>query len=191
MLLENMPVMKGVKIKSIPMLLLMPYERQAVRNHSQSLQRLAERGGLSAGEILGIIRGINWGELKIHPDDEAELIKWVESKTTALERRIEPTLTMAPASTRSDPATDLLNPLNPLSPLNPISPLNPVNQIDNAEPPRSHSHCEPSSSSSSHHQAAAVARPVRVTTAQVRPVRVIAAQAATAAINPFSHLLPP
>ncbi|MFJ7312567.1 hypothetical protein ACIQVE_07300 [Pseudomonas sp. NPDC098747] len=146
--LENMPVMKGVNIKSVPMHLLMPYERQAVRNHSRSLQRLAERGGMSSCEILGIIRGINWGELKIRPDDEAELIKWVEKQSAPSDRRIEPTLTMAPASTRSDPASDLLSPLNPL---NPISPLNPINQIDSYEPPRSHSPCEPSSSSSSHY----------------------------------------
>jgi hypothetical protein len=39
--LENMPVMHGKKIKPIPMALLMPCEEQALRNHSQSLKRLA------------------------------------------------------------------------------------------------------------------------------------------------------
>ncbi|MFJ7315237.1 hypothetical protein ACIQVE_21240 [Pseudomonas sp. NPDC098747] len=142
--LENMPVMKGVNIKSIPMHLLMPYERQAVRNHSQSLQRLAERGGMCPTEILGIIRGLSWIQLKVRPDDEAELIKWVQKQSAPTDRRIEPTVSMAPASTRSEPAPELLNPLSP------VSPLNPINQIDNYEPPRSHSHCEPSSSSSSY-----------------------------------------
>ncbi|PTR24323.1 hypothetical protein [Pseudomonas sp. GV085] len=45
--LENMSVMKCTNIKSIPMRLLMHYEEQALRNHSQSLQRLAERGGMA------------------------------------------------------------------------------------------------------------------------------------------------
>jgi hypothetical protein len=79
--LENMPVMRGVNIKQISMKLLQPYEEQALRNHSQSLQRLAERGGMNACEILGIIRGLRWSQLKNHPDDEANLIKWVAKKT--------------------------------------------------------------------------------------------------------------
>ncbi len=78
--LENMPVMKGINIKSIPMRLLIPYEEQALRNHSQSLQRLAERGGMDSTEILGMVRGLRWSQLKVRPDDEAELIKWVASK---------------------------------------------------------------------------------------------------------------
>ena len=79
--LENMPVMKCANIKSIPMHLLAPYEKQALRNHSQSLHRLAERGGMAACEILGMVRGLSWGELKVRADDEAELIKWVASKS--------------------------------------------------------------------------------------------------------------
>lgn len=79
--LENMPVMNGINIKSIPMRLLVPFERQAVRNHSQSLQRLAERGGMDSTEILGMVRGLSWSQLKVRPDDEAELIKWVASKS--------------------------------------------------------------------------------------------------------------
>jgi hypothetical protein len=78
--IENMPVMHGKKIKSIPMVLLMPYEEQALRNHSQSLQRLAERGGMGPTEILGIVRGLRWSQLKVRPDDEDELIKWVGSR---------------------------------------------------------------------------------------------------------------
>ncbi|WP_062390790.1 hypothetical protein [Pseudomonas abietaniphila] len=81
MSLENMPVMRGVNIKQVPMQLLRPYEEQALRNHSQSLQRLAERGGMNACEILGIIRGLRWSQLKHHPDDEANLIKWVAAQT--------------------------------------------------------------------------------------------------------------
>ncbi|MNF80825.1 hypothetical protein D3C84_630780 [compost metagenome] len=78
---ENMSDMKCTNFKSIPMRLLMPYEEQALRNHSQSLQRLAERGGMAACEILGIIRGSRWSQLKVTPDDEAELIEWVASES--------------------------------------------------------------------------------------------------------------
>jgi hypothetical protein len=81
MSIENMPVMRGKKIKSIPMHLLAPYKEQAQRNHSQSLQRLAERGGMDSTEILGMVRGIGWSQLVVRPDDEVELIKWVESKS--------------------------------------------------------------------------------------------------------------
>jgi hypothetical protein len=78
---ENMPVMRGTDIKSIPMALLQPYEEQALRNHKQSLQSLAERGGMDSCEILGIVRGLRWSQLKPHPDDEANLIAWVASKS--------------------------------------------------------------------------------------------------------------
>lgn len=78
---ENMPVMRGKSIKSIPMALLQPYEEQTLRNHSQSLQRLAERGGMDPCEILGIVQGLRWSQLKPHPDDEANLIAWVASKS--------------------------------------------------------------------------------------------------------------
>ncbi|QKF52772.1 hypothetical protein [Pseudomonas graminis] len=80
MFIENMPVMRGVNIKQIPMRLLQPFEKQALRNHSQSLQRLAERGGMNACEILGIIQGLSWSQLKHHEDDEACLIKWVAAQ---------------------------------------------------------------------------------------------------------------
>ena len=80
MALENMPVMHGKQIKSIPMRLLLPYEEQALRNHSQSLQRLAERGGMDPCEIYGMVRGLRWSQLKPRPDDEANLIAWVATK---------------------------------------------------------------------------------------------------------------
>jgi len=38
-------------------------ESQAQKNHSQSLGRLAERGGLSPSEIVGNIKGIGWCDL--------------------------------------------------------------------------------------------------------------------------------
>jgi hypothetical protein len=47
---------------AIPWDMIVSHEKQAVRNHSQTLERLAERGGLSAEEALSAIndRGLSW-----------------------------------------------------------------------------------------------------------------------------------
>src|SRR5687767_7547140 len=41
--------------RSVPWSLLLPYESRAIRNHDQSLRRLAERGGLSPCEMVCIL----------------------------------------------------------------------------------------------------------------------------------------
>lgn len=48
--------------RDVPWSLLAPHEAQAVRNHDQTLQRLAERGGLSPAEMVAVIegRGLRW-----------------------------------------------------------------------------------------------------------------------------------
>lgn len=51
------PIMDGGP--SVPWEVLVPYEAQAVKNHSQSLQRLAERGGLEPGEAWCVISGMD------------------------------------------------------------------------------------------------------------------------------------
>lgn len=43
---------------SVPWEVMAPHESQAQRNHSQSLQRLAERGGLGTGEAWCIVNDI-------------------------------------------------------------------------------------------------------------------------------------
>ena len=40
--------------------MMTPHEAQAQRNHSQSLQRLAERGGLSACEACAVLEDRPW-----------------------------------------------------------------------------------------------------------------------------------
>ena len=79
--IQNMPVMHGKQIKSISVRLLQPFEKQALRNHSQSLERLAERGRMNACEILEIINGLSWSQLKNYPEDEANLIKWFATQS--------------------------------------------------------------------------------------------------------------
>ncbi|MCV0395417.1 MAG: hypothetical protein K5872_21975 [Rhizobiaceae bacterium] len=48
---------------SVPWGLLAPHERQAVRNHGQSLVTLAGRGGLSACEALAVLEDREWRQM--------------------------------------------------------------------------------------------------------------------------------
>lgn len=41
---------------SIPWEMIAPHEPQAIKNHSQTLRRLAERGGLSYSEAIAILK---------------------------------------------------------------------------------------------------------------------------------------
>ena len=54
--------------RSIDSKLLEPYERQALKNHGQTLKRLAERGGLSPQEIYAIVNEVR---LEMFPNKEA------------------------------------------------------------------------------------------------------------------------
>ena len=47
---------------SISWSLIAPHEAQAQKNHSQSLERLAERGGLSPAEAVCVLRDEPWRE---------------------------------------------------------------------------------------------------------------------------------
>lgn len=44
----------------IPWGLVAPYEGNALRNHDQSLKRLAQRGGLDPLELYWIMNGLRW-----------------------------------------------------------------------------------------------------------------------------------
>lgn len=46
--------------QSIPWEMIAPHEAQAQRNHGQSLQRLAERGGLAPEEAVDVLLGLRW-----------------------------------------------------------------------------------------------------------------------------------
>lgn len=55
-----MPIMGGVFLKAIPWALIVEHETQALDNHDQTLNRLAERGGLGPSEALLIIQDRQW-----------------------------------------------------------------------------------------------------------------------------------
>lgn len=57
----------------IPRGLLMSHENQAWENHGQSLNRLAQRGGLTWTEALAIIEGKRWKDAE-HNENTAEII---------------------------------------------------------------------------------------------------------------------
>lgn len=56
----------GVPKAYVPWGLVLPHEKQALRNHSQSLERLAERGGLSPQELAAVLEDRPWQKM----DDE-------------------------------------------------------------------------------------------------------------------------
>lgn len=56
---------------SVPWRLVAPFETQAQRNHSQTLQRLAERGGLDPVELWAVMHGMGWRDRSKLPTQEA------------------------------------------------------------------------------------------------------------------------
>lgn len=55
----------------VPWAWLEPHEDQALQNHGQTLQRLAERGGLDPREMLSIITGKKWSAYQSMSLEEA------------------------------------------------------------------------------------------------------------------------
>lgn len=62
--------------RSVPWVWVAPHAAQAKRNHDQSIERLAERGGLGPNELHALVHGRNLRHLL--PRDEAErwLAQW-------------------------------------------------------------------------------------------------------------------
>jgi len=61
----------GVKRGFVPMEFMQRYEKQAIHNHSQSISRLAERGGLTPQEAMAVIQGQPWHDRRWRDDDAA------------------------------------------------------------------------------------------------------------------------
>jgi hypothetical protein len=45
--------------------LVAPHERQAMKNHYQTLERLAERGGLSPDELVAVLEDRRWSNIPL------------------------------------------------------------------------------------------------------------------------------
>lgn len=61
---------------SVPWEFVSPYEERARLNHDQSLVRLAERGGLSPGELWCLVNDTHWQNM---PPSEASVTWLVEA----------------------------------------------------------------------------------------------------------------
>jgi hypothetical protein len=63
-----MPIMAepghpGPPALPLPWAIIEPHREQAMRNHSQTLERLRERGGLSACEAVAILEDRRWRQM--------------------------------------------------------------------------------------------------------------------------------
>jgi hypothetical protein len=69
------PILQPPKggLRSLPWAMLEPHEYQAKANHDQSLQRLAERGGLSAIEAVAVLRGVSYREVRGMTEEAADI----------------------------------------------------------------------------------------------------------------------
>ena len=75
------PIMSGKYLKGIPWSMIAPHEAQAQHNHKQSLERLAQRGGLSPDEALAVIENRKYdfdASRAIHVAEELILISVIE-----------------------------------------------------------------------------------------------------------------
>lgn len=82
------PIMDiGGKRAVIPWRVIAPHEEQAQRNHSQSLKRLAERGGLCWSEAWGVLTGVGWSRLPRNQEDrcKAAVLAIVQKETATHE----------------------------------------------------------------------------------------------------------
>ncbi|WP_140419925.1 hypothetical protein [Achromobacter denitrificans] len=73
----KMPIFGAALLIEIPFAMIEPHEAQAKRNHGQTLDHLAARGGLSVPEALDIIEGRRIGSSKNSLHNEQYLIELV------------------------------------------------------------------------------------------------------------------
>ena len=79
-----MPIMGATLMSGIPFAMLVPHEAQALANHGQSLDRLAQRGGLCVSEAISILEGRTWGSVAICIENERYLINKVREYRATL-----------------------------------------------------------------------------------------------------------
>lgn len=68
---------------TIPWEMLAPHEEQAQKTHSQSLETLASRGGLSASEALAVLRDQSWWDMPAQDKDELHAVHEVRQLAAA------------------------------------------------------------------------------------------------------------
>lgn len=79
---RRFPIFQG---PSIPWRLIEPHAAQAERNHSQTLEHLAARGGLAPCEALAVLGDRKWHRMA-YPDATLELARVLETDAVLAER---------------------------------------------------------------------------------------------------------
>lgn len=69
---------KGPCPSAIPWEAIAPYEGQAKANHDQTLERLAQRGGLDPIEAFFVMTGRNWHNFKMTEELEKEACAFID-----------------------------------------------------------------------------------------------------------------
>lgn len=68
--------------EKVPWSAVAPHEAQARINHTQSLERLAQRGGLTWGELLAVLCNRPWRSTDNVPSARADCLKIIRGDTT-------------------------------------------------------------------------------------------------------------
>lgn len=90
---RKFPIMGHSEIKSVPWWLAETAQGQLYRNHRQSVERLAQRGGLDIFELAGALTGRKWSQLRDLTEVQALAV---------IQRRLE-VAEGAPSSERGEP----------------------------------------------------------------------------------------
>jgi len=86
----TMPIMGSSLLSEIPLAMLAPHEVHALRNHGQTLERLAERGGISTSEAIAILEDRSSRTVKHCIENERHLMNKVRQwSTLTIGQRVE------------------------------------------------------------------------------------------------------
>lgn len=86
-------------LKSVPYDFVLEHEKQMMENHGgQTVQRMAERGGLSARELVLVISNqplsrfweINWDQVNPHHSINHALVFWLQNKLFSEATEVKP-----------------------------------------------------------------------------------------------------
>lgn len=85
--MNKFPILGSKPKEYIPLDIIEPHENQALKNHGQTLKRLAERGGLSWIEALCILEDREFDYNISEIDAKVKVLKIIE--TITVERAVE------------------------------------------------------------------------------------------------------
>lgn len=71
---KEYPVIGTYPLEYVPLEMLLPHEKRVYKNHNQSLEQLAKRGGLDWGEILAILEDRPWGDISADRDSNKKSV---------------------------------------------------------------------------------------------------------------------